>query len=471
MKKTTRSLLSLLLAILMIASVLTACGNVEEQTTQKGGEDISESQTSADTEAKTDADTESGETEKDEDTSAPSVDVEVETDTYIAPEGTDSEVIDLANRLANGVNVYYPDSTRQSIIMENMNMTLDYSLSLEKGQQVASLKNSKGESFLENSIDVFLRTTAGETFFASGSSFVASTNIRRFGYYYYETRIEGQDFMDNLTVSDELKLPLKTIAQKDMTFPEVKDGVLTFTTMGEDAHFSVSKTFKLADYNYLSITMKADYTSAAVTHMIYGKTEDMKNFSQDKIVRFHFIGDGEYHEYRIPLDSFGNPEDKITELRIDFDGVFSGTNYEIKEIKLLKMDTSKSPNTVGLARTFHVYSDKLHIEAQIAATEETKNIAEVGFLVKLPQSAVKALVIKDKNVIHKSLENVNQATIQFVGFDTAAGVVGFINPAGTYEGKMTIRLEDGNYVLELSRAPKDGTIIPSVENTKNANDF
>jgi hypothetical protein len=197
----------------------------------------------------------------------------------------------------------------------------------------------------------------------------------------------------------------------------------------------------------------------------------MSNFSQDAIVRFRFTGDGEYHEYRIPLTSFGNPEDKITDLRLDFDGVFSGTNYEIKEIKLLKVDTSKSPETLGLARTFHVYSDKLHHVAQIAATKETKNVAEVGFLVKLPQDSVKALVIKDKNGIHKSLDSVNQATIQFVGFDTEAGIIGFINPVGEYEGKMTLRLEGGEYILEHSRSPKNGTITPSQKDTKNGNDF
>ena len=125
MKKTTRSILSLLLASLMLASTLTACGNGQEQTTQKGGDEISESQSSADTEGKAEADTTGGETEKSDDTSAPAGDVELENSTYVSPECTDSEAVDLANRLANGVNVYYPDSTRQSIVMENMNMSLD----------------------------------------------------------------------------------------------------------------------------------------------------------------------------------------------------------------------------------------------------------------------------------------------------------------------------------------------------------
>ena len=478
MKKGLR-FVSLLLSLLLSAGTLAACGGGnQEDSTKKNSPDTTETASGGMTDTESDASdttdtqkTESNTEKTENNTEKTEIDTEEETVAYVAPDCTDQAVVDLANRLANGVNVYYPDSTRQSMVLENKNVSLEYSLSADKGQQVAALKNSKGQAFLENSMDVFLRTTAGDTYLASGSSFTASTNVRRFGYYYYEARVEGQDFMDNLTVTDELALPLKAISPKDMTTPEVTDGVMTFTTKGEDAHFTVTKSFRLADYNYLSITMKADYTSAAVTHMIYGQTESMKNFSQDKIVRFPFTGDGEYHEYRIPLSSFGSPQDKITNLRIDFDGVFKNTNYEIKEIKLLKVDTSKSPETLGLARTFHVYSDKLHQVAQVAALEKTENIAEIGFLVKLPKSDVKALVIKDKNGIHKSLDSVNQATIEFVGFDTEAGVVGFINPTGKHGGKMTLRLENGEYVLEHSRAPENGTVIPSVEKTKNANDF
>ena len=469
MKKGMRSAISLLMALLLSAGALTACGETtQDETTGTDSTEATESATvdnTAGTESatQTEAKTEAG--------SETETETEEETELYVSPDCTDSATVDLANRLANRVNVYYPNSSRQEMIMENMNMTLDYSLSLDKGQQVTALKNSKGKTFLENTMDVFVRTTKGETYLASGSSYVASTNIRRFGYYYYEARVEGQDFLNNLQVTDELKLPLKATSPKHMTEVKMVDGKMTFNTTGDDAHFQVVKTFSLSDYNYLSITMKADYTSAAVSHMIYVQTSDMSNFSQSKNIRFQFTGDGEYHEYRIPLSSFGDDSTKITALRIDFDGVFVDTAYEIAEIKLLQIDDSKALTTLGLARSFHVYSDKLHQVAQIAATEKTENIAEVGFLAKLPQANVKALVIKDKNGLHSSLDGVDQKSIEFVGFDTEAGVVGFINPTGEYEGKMTLTLTDGTYVLEHSRAPKNGTIIPSVEGTKNANDF
>ena len=216
MKKGMRSAISLLMALLLSAGAFTACGETtQDETTGTDSTEATESATvdnTAGTESatQTEAKTEAG--------SETETETEEETELYVSPDCTDSATVDLANRLANQVNVYYPNSSRQEMIMENMNMTLDYSLSLDKGQQVTALKNSKGKTFLENTMDVFVRTTKGETYLASGSSYVASTNIRRFGYYYYEARVEGQDFLNNLQVTDELKLPLKATAFIDVCF-------------------------------------------------------------------------------------------------------------------------------------------------------------------------------------------------------------------------------------------------------------
>ena len=116
-----------------------------------------------------------------------------------------SDQILLADKLANEVQAYYSDPIRSSMIVENLEMSVEYGLVPQYGQQVLALRNSKGVSYVENTMDVFLRMTDGNTYYASASDRKSTSNLYRIGYYYYETRYEEQDFLDmsKITFTDE----------------------------------------------------------------------------------------------------------------------------------------------------------------------------------------------------------------------------------------------------------------------------
>lgn len=470
MKKRVLSLISLMLALIMLASLFAACGGGDKATETDGIE------TDSSTESATDTERENESGSKAESATESDTEKETEGDTETHPPLLDcdnAELIELADRLANGVNVFYPSSSRRDIIIENKNMSLSYAISTEYPQQVSFIKNKNDKSFIENSLDVYVKTAAGDTLFASASTAAATTNIRRMGYYYYDVRVEGQNFITGYDVKEEIKVPMSVIKQKDVSNLSVNNGIITLTVDGNDPYIQLSaKNARLDEFNYISVTMMSTYTATATSHLIYAKTDKMKGFSQDAIESFRLIGDGLQHEYLIPLSAFKEYGDKLTDIRLDFDGVLVGTEYEITAVKLLSVDTSSYPTDIYLNRSFHVYSDKLHQVAQISTAKETEGITEIGFFTKLPEESVKALVIKDKNGLHKSPDGIDQSSIEFVGFDIdGAGVLGFINPAGEYQGKMTLQLSNGEYILTQSYAPKDGRLIPSVANTGNANDF
>ena len=472
MKKRTFSLISLTLALLMLVSAFASCdgGNEETKTTDALSTESVES-------VSTEGETKPLETEDDtlgtEGGTEPREETEEVTTAAPQLDCDNAELIEYANSIANGVNAYYPDGTRQSFVFENKNMSIQYALSPTVDQQVTVLKNSKGKVYLENNMDVFVRTTEGKTLYASKSTAPAYANLHRLGYYYYDVRLEGQSFDSEPVILKEKSLNIKTRQEKNVILSYVNGKNLSVEITGEDPYIVLDHSaFKLSDYNYVQITMKASPRAFALSHMIYAMTNSMNNFNNDVITVFDPILDGEEHTYNVSLAPIGDISNSVTRLRIDFDGAPKGTKYEISSIKLLKTDTSGQCPYLSLNRSFLVYSDKMHQVAQVAATQVTEGIAEVGFSVSLEKNRISGLVIKDKEGLHKSLDGVDQDSIEFVGFDVSdAGVLGFINPTGEYEGRMTLRLTDGTYVLEHVRVPENNTIIPSVEGTDNGNDF
>ena len=191
MKKRSISLISLLMAILLLAGVFASCGGNQENVTEAETTNTSESSGTEDqgseSESESGTSTEKGtvdesESTTQEETEPPQLDCD------------NGELIQYANQLANEVDVYFTEGARRSVVAQNDNMSFVYNLANDGNQQVASLKNSKGKSFLQDTLDVFVRATSGETYFASDSSAIAVTNIRRFGFYYYDLRVYGQDF-------------------------------------------------------------------------------------------------------------------------------------------------------------------------------------------------------------------------------------------------------------------------------------
>ena len=167
------------------------------EATERDPESISDTETAYET-AVTEAENESGSLETDETTSA-FVETEGVTEKpTVELTGEHADVIALADSLKNNVTAYFPTGERDSMIYENMEMSLEYALSVTLPQQVTSLKNKSGASYIENTMDVFIEMSGGGRYYAKNSYTAGVPNIYRLGYYYYEMRVEGQTFVGEI---------------------------------------------------------------------------------------------------------------------------------------------------------------------------------------------------------------------------------------------------------------------------------
>ena len=130
-------------------------------------------------------------------------------------------------------------------------------------------------------------------------------------------------------------------------------------------------------------------------------------------------------------------------------------------------------DSLQVARIFHTYSNKLHHELQVCSTEvDTTGIAAIGFITEIAADRVAKLQIKDKNGVHDTLNGVDFASAEYVGFDiTDAGIFGYILPAHKNSGTLTVTLEDGKYVIVQENAVENGTIKPGNTEVLNGNDY
>ena len=110
-----------------------------------------------------------------------------------------------ANLLANGVQTYYVNGRRDYVI-ENQNMTLGYVLTRDNDQQVSYICNKNGNCYIKNTMDAFVTLHDGTTVFSSKTSKNTTSNIFRYGYYYYEVRLEEQDFYNGITENNSFCL-------------------------------------------------------------------------------------------------------------------------------------------------------------------------------------------------------------------------------------------------------------------------
>ena len=96
-------------------------------------------------------------------------------------------------------------------------MKLTYSTDMLSERKVTSLTDKNGNPYLTDTMDVFVKMTDGGTYYASKTansakvSQFAGLNIFRYGYYYYDVRIEDQNFVNEIKVLDD---GLKNISKK-----------------------------------------------------------------------------------------------------------------------------------------------------------------------------------------------------------------------------------------------------------------
>ena len=497
------SYIALLLALMMLLTSLSACADSVTETT-KPEESRSESVTQSTsettnatyitTEDECTISTETAETTESEVSEIISTDAETtspdETTEIVCEvtterrtpllEGKDAAIIEGAYELANGVNAYFADGNRKDFITENQNMIIAYSNDMTAERKVTALTDKKGNPYVTNTMDIFVKMKDGGTYYASKTanstkvSQFAGINIFRYGYYYYDVRFEDQNFVNEIKVIDELALDISKIEHKEgVDSKHSKDGLLClFKGNSVDPQIIFSNiSFDTADYNYLAITMKSSLPSTNEADcQFFIKTSAGGGY---KSVSFDTVNDGEYHTYYVYLGNLSNYSGTLESLRLDFSMSYStsGSTINISEIKAINADVCGAPQDLGVARIFHTYSDKLHQEIQLAALKTTENIESVGIITNISADTVSSIIIKDKNGTHSSLDNVDTESIEYVGFDIkGAGIFGYILPYDSTD-KLSVTLSGGEYTIIQWATPEGGVISKSESGSQNANDF
>lgn len=448
-------LISLLIAIIMITSAFAACNTPDENiTTEPPTQETTEAPDTITTEKPSDETKETTEENTEENT-----EVDTEENTEIKLEGKYGEVIENANALANAVQDYYVNNNRAAYYVENNNMSFEYLLKSTADQQISALKNTQGKSYIENTFDVFVKTTDGKTFYASKNSNNATVNVFRYGYYYNEVRFEGQNFLNGSEILNESVISLKPDYVMNANGKNSDDSLRVVVKDPSDPYIVFAGiNHDTASHKYFEITLKTEAEGSGAT--IYLAAGKETNFNNDQQVSFSLNADGEYHTYTVYLGNIPGFTGDITKLRLDLDNTNKGDDFDISSVKLV----DAAPNgisSLSVARIFHLYSDKLHHELQLVAHEMNENIAEIGMVTNIAADTVDKLIVKDSAGYHETLEGVDWATAEYIGFDIKdTGVFGYILPVDDTTGTMTVTLKNGIYTIIQSRVPENNTVIP-----------
>lgn len=124
---------------------------------------------------------------------------------------------------------------------------------------------------------------------------------------------------------------------------------------------------------------------------------------------------------------------------------------------------SKDLGFIEQDRTFHVYSDKFNLEQHLITTKEVKGLSGYGQYFDVEIDRVEALVVKDANGTHDTLEGVDWASAEYVGFDVKeAGIFGIIlAPDLKHDsGELTVTEVDGFYRVDQRIAFESAVDIP-----------
>ena len=464
--KTIRSTISILLITVVLLGVLSACTHNSSDTSAT---DHQITETSA-TESQT-TETDITETQSDSIETESEHESESEKTMLNTPE---ADSILYANSLINGVNACFEQGTnRNSVIVENQNMTLNYAVSASLDQTVSSLKNKNGNSYIENTFDVFVKLAGGERLYASKTLKPTAMNIYRFGYYMYEVRFEEQDFFNGVDVENVIDIDLNTKINNNIALSySQKNDELSATMRSSSDPYVIFKIapYSADNYQYAQITIKSEAKTTR-SGTIYFKTKSDANFTGSNTASFYIPSDGQYHTCIVNLGANKNYTGEIDGFRLDINAQ-KDENFIIQDIKLIEGEMLGT-SEISLNRSFFTYSDKMHHVAQIVAHREMNNVEEVGMITKIKADTVAKLIVKDiSSEHHTTLDGVDWDSAEYVGFDIKeAGVFGYILPVDGSKDKLTVTLEDGYYVITQVRIPNNNTLIPSVESTLNANDI
>lgn len=284
MKKITVGLLSFILAAILLLGVFSSC-------TTPGTQD-------SEIPSQSESETDSSETEESRDDENPEM-----------PQlsGEHADLIANADVLKNNVTAYYTDGERNHVVFENMEMKLDYAISGDENQQVASLTTKNGNPYVSDTMDVFIRMDGGDTYYAKRSYSSPAFNICRLGYYFYEMKVEGQSFAGDVSFDNAVNVDIKKPEfTNELDYAKFKGEYLMARNSNgaKDPHivFSTSLSVPAEQHGMLEITIRADEKTSNSVDVFY-MTEGQKDFSSSQRVNFTLVDDGKYRTYLIPLSS------------------------------------------------------------------------------------------------------------------------------------------------------------------------
>ena len=505
MKKRAIDLIAILLTVFMLCGIFAACGNKAEGAPQATSDTTEQTDTSSETtveikndetvtddnredsdtqesapqesqestEADTTLTTESTETTESETATTAESTEETSVETITPASGSYGEQITHASSLANGVNAHYADASSNAFVLENQNAILNYALKGSDGKLVTSLQNHNGNSYIENTMDVFVRMQDGNTYYASASASDASANLYRMGYYYYEARFEGQGFIKEYIVTSKEDVKLQVGSANSFSKHQVKSNGEFVGVIGNtfDPYVAFGGIEVPADgATHFRISIKVDPTVSSNAG-IYFMAGSYTQFSSHQLLSFDITNDGEYHTYDIPLRDVNDFTNTLRAFRLDFEGSV-GSKIYLKDAQLISLASDGAPDGLSINRSFLVYSDKLHQQVQFATTGEVSGIECFGISTKIAIDKVEKIIIEDKNGTHTSFDGVDWTRVKYIGFDIKdAGIYGIIMPFDGRGGSLSVTAVDGFYLIEQTAIPEGNKLSPSKPSTGNANDF
>ncbi len=459
MKRMHKLPLTLILAALLCLPTLAGC---KQDKNDPPADSATETVVASDTVAGNETAPES-ESTVEVDTTAPETGSGAETESETPPEterepvvltGPYADSIMYANDMKNAIQVRFADQNSRDVIIENTQMQMVLNTIKAGQKQVSVLQNTAGAAYLRDTMDVYIRTSDGRTLYASDSPTAGRLNIYRYGYYYYNTHILDQIFSDGTyqaeATLDITKVPSNGL-KNDVTFLDSEDGLKFKVTGTRDPYAGLQYLdYNTADYNAVEIVMRAEQSASATLFLAAGSYSGVNS---DQSIQFAVTPGDAFNTYVIPIASIPDYKDKLTAIRLDI-GTAIGEIIEIKSMRLVKID--ETVPAISLDRTLHAYSDKLLQETHLVTTAATQNLAAYGMKTVISADTVAALVVKDKNGTHESLDGVDFASLEYIGFDIkGAGILGYIKTL-EHGGEITVTLADGVYTVIQEVAVESG---------------
>jgi len=381
--------------------------------------------------------------------------------------GGNKGVVDNAADLANGVTSYFGtndgagsgtvDSERNNYVVENGNMNLYYPLASD---QLVTITNNSGIPYVQNTMDVYV-TNANGTYKASNSFKSATANIYRYGHYYYDIHAYGQNFIKDGTSStptgtgnvglnkfskgNQVTINTNTSSELNCTITNTSDPYVYMNT-------STSMT---AAKNVLLIRMKVQSTTQIQVR--YTTSFSGTSFTDDHMVKFDTIADGEYHDYVV----FFEESTTKYKLRLDFNGA-KGEEISITSMQYGTVSIDNAPDLL-LDRGLHTYTDKMHqVLSLVAPKANVTGITEIGMTTDVTASKI-IYKLKGENPVEYESSALSSgakvSNVEYVGFLTAAGVFGYILPYGDESSTITVEYNGNNsYTITQAIVPANGTI-------------